>query len=64
MLKNRKYLGIYIYNGHEIPGGMPQIINKDLFDKVQEKMIANKKVLACKSKSGIYPFGKIILWLL
>jgi len=43
MLKNRKYLGIYIYNGVEIPGGMPQIIDQELFDKVQEKMIANKK---------------------
>jgi len=43
MLLNRKYLGIYIYNGNEIPGGMPQIIDEELFSKVAEKMVANKK---------------------
>lgn len=46
MLKNRKYLGIYIYKDKEIPGGMPQIISQELFDKVQEKMIVNKKAPA------------------
>lgn len=30
MLKNRKYLGIYIYNGIETPGGMPRIIDEDI----------------------------------
>ncbi len=60
MLKNRKYLGIYIYNGHEIPGGMPQIINKDLFDKVQEKMIANKKAPArARAKAEYILSGKL-----
>ena len=43
MLCNRKYLGIYIYDGIEIPGGMPQIIDEDLFNKVAEKMKLNKK---------------------
>lgn len=46
MLKNRKYLGIYIYKDKEIPGGMPQIISQELFDKVQEKMVVNKKAPA------------------
>lgn len=46
MLKNRKYLGIYIYNGHEIPGGMPQIIDEELFNKVQRKMLINKNAPA------------------
>lgn len=60
MLKNRKYLGIYIYNGHEIPGGMPQIIDKDLFDKVQEKMIANKKAPArARAKAEYILSGKL-----
>lgn len=44
MLCNRKYLGIYIYNGMEIQGGMPKIIEEDLFNKVAEKMILNKKL--------------------
>ncbi len=43
MLCNRKYLGIYIYDGKEIPGGIPQIIDEDLFNKVAEKMKLNKK---------------------
>ena len=43
MLSNRKYLGFYIYEDIIIEGGMPQIIEQDLFDKVQEKLILNKK---------------------
>lgn len=43
MLNNRKYLGIYIYNGIETPGGMPQIIDEELFGRVQEVMRMNKK---------------------
>ena len=43
LLKNRKYLGIYMYKGQEIPGGMPRIIEDGLFEKVQEKMRLNKK---------------------
>lgn len=43
MLNNRKYLGIYIYDGKEILGGMPQIIDEDLFNQVAEKMRLNKK---------------------
>lgn len=60
MLKNRKYLGIYIYNGQEYPGKMPQIINQDLFDKVQEKMIANKKAPArVRAKAEYILSGKL-----
>lgn len=43
MLTNRKYLGIYLYNGIETPGGMPQIIEEDLFNQVAERMRLNKK---------------------
>ena len=46
ILKSRKYLGIYIYDGKEIPGGMPQIIDEVLFKKVQDKMGVNKKLPA------------------
>jgi len=46
MLKNRKYLGVYIYKGVEHEGGMPQIIDQDLFGKVAEKMTVNKKLPA------------------
>lgn len=43
MLKNRKYLGIYIYKNIEVEGGMPRIVDDDLFKKVQDKMTLNKK---------------------
>ena len=43
MLKNRKYLGIYIYKDIEVAGGMPRIIDDDLFQKVADKMTVNKK---------------------
>ena len=46
MLKNRKYLGIYIYKNVEVEGGMPRIIDDDLFKKVQDKMTVNKKAPA------------------
>ena len=60
MLKNRKYLGIYIFNGYEIPDGMPQIIDKDLFNKVQEKMLANKKAPArARAKAEYILSGKL-----
>ena len=35
MLSNERYLGIYTYGDIRIPGGMPQIIDQDLFDAVQ-----------------------------
>ena len=63
ILRNEKYLGIYIYNRavHKvkgkrnnritkpedqitrIPGGMPQIIDQDLWDKVQAKIESRRK---------------------
>lgn len=60
MLKNRKYIGIYSYSGQEIPGGMPQIIDNDLFNKVQEMMCANKKSPArSRAKAEYLLSGKL-----
>jgi len=42
LLKNRKYLGLYIYDGLEIQDGMTKIVEQDLFDKVAERMRLNK----------------------
>ena len=38
MLKNERYLGIYIYSDVRIEGGMPAIIKRELFDKVQDQL--------------------------
>ena len=35
LLANERYTGVYIYDEIRIPGGMPQIVDKDLFDAVQ-----------------------------
>ncbi len=46
MLHNRKYIGEYKYRDIVKPGGIPAIVPKDLFDKVQERMVSNKKAPA------------------
>ena len=46
MLKNKRYIGIYTYKDMEIPGGVPQIVDDELFYKVQEIMEKKKKAPA------------------
>ena len=46
ILVNRKYLGIYIYNDIEIPGGIPRIIDDTTFGEVQSLLDKNKKAPA------------------
>ena len=46
ILKNRKYIGEYKYGDVIIPDGLPAIVEKDLFERVQRKMEANKKAPA------------------
>ncbi len=46
MLHNRKYTGEYRYKDVVIPGGIPAIVTEELFEKVQERMILNKKAPA------------------
>ncbi len=42
LLSNRKYLGEYRYMDIVIPGGIPQIISQDLFDRAQRRREKNK----------------------
>ena len=46
MLKNRRYIGEYQYRDILIPDGIPAIVPKELFDRVQEKIEKNKKAPA------------------
>jgi len=46
MLNNRRYIGEYSYREVIIPDGIPAIVPKDLFDRVQKKMAKNKKAPA------------------
>ena len=46
MLQNKRYIGTYLYRDIEIPGGMPRIIDDDLFERVQFLLEKNKKASA------------------
>lgn len=46
LLKNKKYLGYYTFDGLEIPDAIPQIISDELFDKVAKRMATNKQAPA------------------
>ena len=43
ILVNKKYIGIYSYNDLEIENGVPAIIDRETFDKVQEMLKRNKR---------------------
>ena len=42
IFKNRRYIGEYSYKDIVIPGGVPAIVDRDLFDRVQERFAKNK----------------------
>lgn len=46
ILKNKKYIGVYEYQGREIKDGVPRIIEDDVFSKVQEMLKINKRAPA------------------
>ena len=46
MLHNRKYIGEFKQKDIVKPGGIPAIVTEELFDRVQKRMTANKKVPA------------------
>lgn len=46
ILLNKKYIGIYTYNGVETIDGIPRIIDDETFNKTQEIMFKNKKAPA------------------
>lgn len=46
MLKNRKYIGEYRFRDIVHPKAFPAIVDEDLFNRVQERMVKNKKAPA------------------
>ena len=60
ILTNKKYIGIYSYNGKEIPGGVPRIIDDDTFRQAQEILQKNKKAPArAKAERELYLLGPV-----
>lgn len=43
ILRNRRYIGYYIYKDVEIEGGMPAIVDRELFEAVQRRLLMNHK---------------------
>ena len=54
ILHNRKYIGEYSFKDVVIPDGIPAIVPKDLFDRVQERLAKNKKAPARKKAEEEY----------
>lgn len=55
ILMNKKYIGVYSYNGKETPNIIPRIIDDETFKKTQEKLQLNRKAPARrKSKSSVF----------
>ncbi|MPW25983.1 recombinase family protein [Alkalibaculum sp. M08DMB] len=46
ILTNVKYIGLYKYEGIYMQSTVPEIVDKDLFERVQVKMVKNKKAPA------------------
>ena len=46
MLKNRRYLGEYTFNGQTNYDAIPPLVSKELFERVQERMEKNRKMPA------------------
>ena len=61
MLKNKKYIGTYEYNGEvSIENSVPPIVDVDVFNKVQDLLSFNQKAGAHKkAKVDYILFGKI-----
>jgi len=55
LLKNRCYIGEYKYRDTVIPKGVPEIVPADLFERVQNRLVKNKKSPArFKAKEELY----------
>ena len=42
LLRNKRYIGTYLYKGEETPGGMPRIVSDEVFGRVQSILDKNK----------------------
>lgn len=50
LIQNRRYLGVYTYNGKETPNAMPALIDADTFRRAQDRAkAASKGVESCRA---------------
>ena len=57
MLKNRAYVGEYTYGEHVIDGGMPHLVDDEVFEAVQRRFAINKR-RGAKTKAELAAQGK------
>ena len=61
ILHNRKFLGEYKYREIVIPDGIPAIVPRELFDRVQSKLAKNKKAPARHKAEVLFLFHAAVL---
>lgn len=54
MLKNERYTGVYIWGDIRTPGGMPKIIEREVFDEVQRMIKTSKAIKGRKGPNADY----------
>jgi hypothetical protein len=54
ILCNRRYLGYYLYQDQAVKGGVPQIIDEDLFEQVRQQLDRNRKARSSRKADEIY----------
>ena len=54
LLQNRKYIGEFRYQDVVIPGGVPAIVDEDIFKRVQARMAKNKQAPATAKATENY----------
>ncbi len=54
ILKNRKYIGEYSYRDVVVPDGIPALVEKDLFERVQARMAKNRRAPAQRKAEDDY----------
>jgi len=60
MFKNKRYIGVYTYKDVQIEGGVPAIIDKDLFEEVGRRLKKNEEAPARgKAKVDYLLSGKL-----
>ena len=60
LLQNRKYIGEYRYQDVVIPGGVPAIVSKDVFEQVQARRNRNKHAPAAAKATEKFLLKKIL----
>lgn len=54
ILSNRRYIGEYVYRDIVIPDGIPAIVPKEMFERIQQQIVKNRKAPARHKSDANY----------